>query len=156
MSLDRASIGSMGNGSTVKCHHNVVQSITILLMVLWWQEQNSNQTSNPQQTSHTSPLRASYGMSIVMILEKIDCIITEPHCAKELYLPFLAQCGNVHLLTWEHVIKRSDYLIGYISWKLTEMLVIILLYCWTVVVPCPNCGDILEPESMTTCLIGEQ
>ena len=33
-----------------------------------------------QQTPHTSPSRASYGVSIVRIWEKIDCIITAPHC----------------------------------------------------------------------------
>ena len=64
---------------TAKCHYNAVQLITILFTVLWWQ-QNLNQTSNSQQTPHTSPSRASYGESIVRICEKIDCIITALHC----------------------------------------------------------------------------
>ena len=33
-----------------------------------------------QQTPHTSPSRASYGVSIVRILQKIDRVITAPHC----------------------------------------------------------------------------
>ena len=36
--------------------------------------------SESQQTSHISPSRASYGVSIVRILKKIDRIITAPHC----------------------------------------------------------------------------
>ena len=31
-------------------------------------------------TLHTSTLRASYPVSIVKILEKLDCIIMAPHC----------------------------------------------------------------------------
>ena len=49
-------------------------------MALWWLQQNLNQTSNSQQAPHTSPSRASYGVSIVRIWEKIDRIITAPHC----------------------------------------------------------------------------
>ena len=33
-----------------------------------------------QQIPHTSPSRASYGVSIARILEKIDRVITAPHC----------------------------------------------------------------------------
>ena len=39
-----------------------------------------NQIFESQQTPHISPSRASYGMPIVRILEKIDCVITAPHC----------------------------------------------------------------------------
>ena len=39
-----------------------------------------NQILESQQTPHTSPSRASYGVSIVRILEKIDRVITAPHC----------------------------------------------------------------------------
>ena len=35
---------------------------------------------NSQKTPHTSPSRASYGVSFLMIWEKIDRVITEPHC----------------------------------------------------------------------------
>ena len=42
--------------------------------------QNINQMLDPEKTPHTSPLRASYGLSFVNICEKIDGIITAPHC----------------------------------------------------------------------------
>ena len=42
--------------------------------------QNINQTLDSQKTLHSSPSRASYGVSIVRILEKIDRVITAPHC----------------------------------------------------------------------------
>ena len=35
---------------------------------------------NPQKTPHSSPWRASYGMSFENILEKNDCIITALYC----------------------------------------------------------------------------
>ena len=41
--------------------------------------QNINQRLYLQKTPHISPYRASYGISIVNILEKIDRVITGPH-----------------------------------------------------------------------------
>ena len=46
----------------------------------WYHKQNLNQTLISQPTSNMSPSRASYGVSIVRIWVKIDCIITAPHC----------------------------------------------------------------------------
>ena len=43
--------------------------------------QNISQRLNPQKTPHTSPWRASYGMSFMNILEKIDRVITALHCS---------------------------------------------------------------------------
>ena len=43
-----------------------------------------NQILESQQTPHTSPSRASYGVSFVKILEKTDRVITAPHCICEL------------------------------------------------------------------------
>ena len=40
-----------------------------------------NQVLESQQTPHISPSRASYGVSIVRILEKIDRVVTAPHCS---------------------------------------------------------------------------
>ena len=40
------------------------------------------QTVDSQKTLHTSPSRASYGVSIVRILEKIECVIIAPQCIK--------------------------------------------------------------------------
>ena len=65
--------------NTAQFHYNAVQFNMILPSGMRWQ-QNINQTSNSQQTPHTSPSWASYGMSYVRIQEKIDSILTEPHC----------------------------------------------------------------------------
>ena len=66
--------------NTVECRYNTVQLLMIPFMALRWQEQNLYQTSNSQQTPLGSPSRASYGVSIVRILEKIDRVLTAPHC----------------------------------------------------------------------------
>ena len=42
--------------------------------------ESENKILGSQQTPHISPSRASYGMSVVRILKKIDCIITAPPC----------------------------------------------------------------------------
>ena len=47
---------------------------------LQWLRQNINQRLYSQQTLHISPSRASYGVSIVSILEKTDHIMTAPRC----------------------------------------------------------------------------
>ena len=65
---------------TVKCRYNPVQFITIWHTALRWQQQNVKQSSNSQQTPHTSPSRASYGESFMRILKKIDRVIAAPHC----------------------------------------------------------------------------
>ena len=39
-----------------------------------------DQILESQQTPHISPSRASYGVSIVRIVDKIDRVITAPHC----------------------------------------------------------------------------
>ena len=65
---------------TVECRYNAVQFITTSSSESQWQHQNENQTSESQQTPHTSPSRASYGVPIVMICDKIDRVITAPHC----------------------------------------------------------------------------
>ena len=39
-----------------------------------------NQMLYSQKAPHTSPWRASYGVSFVDIFEKIDRVITAPHC----------------------------------------------------------------------------
>ena len=41
--------------------------------------QNINPTLDSQKSLHTSPSRASYGMSIVRYLKKINHVITAPH-----------------------------------------------------------------------------
>ena len=66
--------------TTVKCRYNAVQYITILHRALRKQWQKTNQILESQQTPHFSPSRASYGMSIVRIMGRIDRIITAPRC----------------------------------------------------------------------------
>ena len=57
---------------TLECRCNVVQFITILHTVLRCQQKNMNQTSKfSQQTPHSSPSWASYGVPIVRMLKRI-------------------------------------------------------------------------------------
>ena len=65
---------------TVECRYNVVRFITILHVALWWQKQDVYLNLISQQTPHTSPSRASCGVSIMRILGKIDRVIMAPHC----------------------------------------------------------------------------
>ena len=63
--------------NTVKCCYNVVQYWSDIAYITAVAEVKN---LNPQNTSHTSPWRASYGMYFVRIGEKIDRITTAPHC----------------------------------------------------------------------------
>ena len=58
----------------------IIQSSAAKLhMAQWWQWQNLGQTLYSQQTPHTSPSRASYGMSAERILENIGCVTLALH-----------------------------------------------------------------------------
>ena len=59
-----------------------------------------DQALNSQKTPHTSPLRASYGMSFVSILMKNDCVIKGFYC---IYMAALYLC-----------IKLSQYIVSYV------------------------------------------
>ena len=50
---------------------------SIYLVILKWQVEHR---LDSQQTPHTSPSWESYGVFIESILEKIDCVVIEPHC----------------------------------------------------------------------------
>ena len=66
--------------NTVNCRYNAVQYNTMLptsLQCLW---QSINQSLNAQNTSHTSPLTGEVWNYFVRIWEKIDRVITAPHC----------------------------------------------------------------------------
>ena len=63
----------MFRASTVKCHYNPVEYDIIWNTSLQWLRQSVDESLNPQNTSHTLPYRASYGMYFVRILKKIDC-----------------------------------------------------------------------------------
>ena len=63
----------------VECRYNAVTSVMILHSTLQWQWQDVSQTSDSQKPPHTSPSRTSHRVSFMMILEKIDIVITAPH-----------------------------------------------------------------------------
>ena len=65
---------------TVECRYNAVQHNMLFHTSLHWLARNANQTSNSQKTLHISPSRASCGVSLVRIWEKIDRVITALHC----------------------------------------------------------------------------
>ena len=52
-----------------------------------------DQALNSQKTPHTSPLRASYGMSFVSILMKNDRVIKGFYCIP---LKFVSNCPVIH------------------------------------------------------------
>ena len=60
--------------NTVQCCYNMVQFIT-----MQWQY-NANQTSYSHETSHALHSWLSYGVSIMRLLKKIDCVIMTPYC----------------------------------------------------------------------------
>ena len=67
--------------TTVECLYNSRNPIcTILYTVLRWRQQNVNQTPNSQQKYHTSRSLAIYEVSVMIIVKKIDRIITTSHC----------------------------------------------------------------------------
>ena len=64
----------------VECRYNAVQYIMILHTTIQRQEQNINKISKSQKTPHITPLRASYRVSVVRILQNIDRVIKAPYC----------------------------------------------------------------------------
>ena len=67
---------------TCPCH-------TITLLHASSSRQNIHVTLDSQQTPHSSPPWASYGVSIAKIAENIDCIMWRIHCV------ILQECGKV-------------------------------------------------------------
>ena len=80
---------------TVSCCHNnfynTVQFKMVLHTALQWPKLNINQSLNSQKTPHSLPSRASYGMSIVGILEKINYVMMTPHC---IWFVILWRCSS--------------------------------------------------------------
>ena len=78
-------------------------NLSLYYIKLWWRQRNVNQISNSQQTSQTSSSRASYGVSIMRILKKIDRVIMALHCImSSLHFPFctifpLISCRQQHI-----------------------------------------------------------
>ena len=69
-----------------ECRYNAIQFVTILHRTLP-DNGKTNQALSPQKTSHTSPFRASYVMSVVRIWEEIDSVITATQ-----YIRFNVSC----------------------------------------------------------------
>ena len=80
---------------TVESRYNAVHYTMILLQSLQELTQTVNQRLNPQKNHHTSPWPVSYVESFVNILEKIDRVITAPHCMTEIIMRHM---GILHLL----------------------------------------------------------
>ena len=80
----------MFRASTVKCHYSSVECDIIRnipynvifnrVILLQWLRQSIDESLNQQNASHISPYRASYGMCLVRILKKMDCVITALLC----------------------------------------------------------------------------
>ena len=64
-------------------------------------QQNINQISNSQEKLHSSPVRASYGVSVVRIWQKIDRVIATPYCISI----FFSSAEDD--LCWHHVWERG-------------------------------------------------
>ena len=63
-----------------------------------------NQALESQQTPHTSPSGASYGVSLVRILEKIDRVITALHCICHHWHP--KWLGTMSSHVWIHMMNK--------------------------------------------------
>ena len=81
-----------------------------------------DQALNSQKTPHTSPLRASYGMSFVSILMKNDRVIKGFYCIK-------IQISQIHvyqLLNYLRKLKISEIRINDIKLRTTDIFDIVL------------------------------
>ena len=67
-------------GNSIELSAVIMRSNIIWYCALQELRENMNQKLNPQKTPHTSPWQASYGVSIMNILEKIGHVILALHC----------------------------------------------------------------------------
>ena len=79
--------------NTVKCRYNAVQYNMISHTAQQWLKQNIYQNYHSQKTTHSSPSRASYGVSILMIWEE-----NWPHYNGTVY------CSEGTFAFWHHVL----------------------------------------------------
>ena len=77
-----------------------------VLYLLW---QNINRNLYLHQTTHTSPSRPSYGVSIVRNLEKTDHVITAPHCSCSFFMEN-EDHFTILLMAWQHKEPRHPTL----------------------------------------------
>ena len=71
--------------SDVECGDDDTVIMWSNFSALQWQWEKINQTLASWKTPHISPSLASYGVSIVRILEKINRVITASHCSTILW-----------------------------------------------------------------------
>ena len=103
----------------VMCRYNAVWFITILHNTLRKQWQIVNQILGSLQSSQIAPSRATCGVSIGAILEKIERVIMAPHCMwvflwVEIWVFFYFSHCSVIIITERH-------LTVYISWWRQQM-----------------------------------
>ena len=73
--------GKAGIGSEIQSSAVITRSYLLPYYIPHFDKwQKKNEILKPQQTPHISPSRASYGVSIVRIWEKIDRVITATYC----------------------------------------------------------------------------
>ena len=85
---------------------------------------DTDQTFNSQKTLHSLPMRASYGVSFVSVLEKNDHIIRRSHCTGRscYYLSLFVKSHLSHIHTGgllqilPHGIHNTD-IVHFISWE---------------------------------------
>ena len=92
----------------VECRYNAVWYHMILKTALQRLKQNINQSLPPHKTPHTSPLRASYGVSIVRIFEKNRPRYNDTAPFKEI---LLFGSHPIHWGNWQYT-NMSDLLCG--------------------------------------------
>ena len=103
--------------SIVKCLYNAVQIITILLRHCDNSGRNLNRILESQQTPHTLPSRASYGVSIVRIWDKIDSVITAPHCIW--LIPWSIRSPGHHQTRYWLCRIRADFRFATSQWEMS-------------------------------------
>ena len=70
------------NPYTVECRYNAAQYCKILHKYFQELRQNIYQMLDLKKAPHSSPLRASYGVSVTNNYEIIDHVIMAPHCSR--------------------------------------------------------------------------
>ena len=65
-----------------------------------------DQALNSQKTPHTSPLRASYGMSFVSILMKNDRVIKGFYCniARKISMIYNAAAATINIYVYTYIL----------------------------------------------------
>ena len=87
------------NRTRVRCHCNWVQYNMIFYISQEWLRQIVNQNLNTHKTPHISPYRASYGVSFMRILDKIDHVVIAQHCS---IIHGILDSNHDGVIKWKH------------------------------------------------------